>query len=123
MYGFYAVNFFVGHRMLEMTDSGLSTASFESMIGSELDTDISILYEMPMGDSGNTNLLKIPKLPDNEVAIKFPLLEKLAQRKNRIQNKFQAIQNSLESSISSVQSISQISLCDEIARVWVICRK
>jgi len=78
---FLRCKLFVGHRMLEMTDSGLSTASFESMIGSELDTDISILYEMPMGDSGNTNLLKIPKLPDNEVAIKFPLLEKLAQRK------------------------------------------
>jgi len=71
----------ISHRMLEINGNGQNAASFESMISGELDTDISILYEMPMGDSGNTNLIRIPKLPDNEVAIKFPLLEKLAQRR------------------------------------------
>nr|WP_321306839.1 DUF87 domain-containing protein [uncultured Sphaerochaeta sp.] len=71
----------ISHRMLEIDNTAQGGASFEIMIADELDADISILYEMPLGDSGNTNLVKIPKLPDNEVSIKFPLLEKLAQRK------------------------------------------
>ncbi len=86
-YSFYRCRLVVSHRMVEIDRKhGTEYKTFQSMVEDDLDADIAILYEMPFGDSGNTKLVKTPKLPESDISMKFPLLEKLAQRKTRTNN-------------------------------------